>query len=94
MSDTDASGVEQIARGAVRTALDRDLPEMDGEVHVDECQYRGCEQAFLGVTLEDYGVHLLTEHPRIMSQRRLYRALKEANESATETTGVDRRADE
>lgn len=73
MSGDSSTGM---ARTVVRLALDRDFGDDAAETRIHECGLRDCEVSFLGMTAEDYGVHLIENHSICRgSQRKLYNAL-------------------
>lgn len=76
-----------LVRGTIRLALDRDFGDDAAETPIHSCGFDNCDTQFLGMTAEDYGVHLVTEHGLCRrSQRKLYNALARGiNRSETQT---------
>ena len=83
MSSNDELG---LIRATVRTVLRRDLGSVDHEkLTVPECPQKSCDTRFVGVNLEDYGVHLVKHHSLYRSsQRKLTDALVRESKRAEE----------
>lgn len=89
MRNSDSGGIEPHRR-VIQLALERDFAVDPEQISVRECRWGDCECQFIGADLEDYAVHLVTDHRVFaISQKKLYHAIYRKIKDAKQRGEID-----